>query len=98
MYSNPHSTLKDPSLPPRLGPLAKAKASASPARARRGGDMTTEEFLKHAEECDRLAAMAKMEANRQALLASAEMWRKMAAHTTSDDGVATAPRPFERCD
>jgi hypothetical protein len=54
--------------------------------------MTAEEYLKHAEECERLAAQANLRANRHALLASAEMWRKLAAHT---DGHGAGPSPSE---
>jgi hypothetical protein len=37
--------------------------------------MTYEKHLRHAEECEQLA---KLPANQQALLSSAEMWRKLA--------------------
>jgi hypothetical protein len=53
--------------------------------------MTAEEYVQHAEECEHLAAMAKLGANRHALLSSAEMWRKMAADATAGDGAG--PRP-----
>lgn len=52
--------------------------------------MTQEEYLKHAEECERLADMAKLNANRRALLSSAEMWRKMAADAKGD-GARSSP-------
>jgi len=51
--------------------------------------MTSEQYLAHAEECDRLAAMATLEANRQALLSSAEMWRKLAAPAKPGDGAGS---------
>ncbi len=51
--------------------------------------MTPEQYLAHAEECDRLAAMATLEANRQALLISADMWRKMAADAKPSDGAGS---------
>jgi hypothetical protein len=47
--------------------------------------MTNQDYLEHAEECDRFAAMAKMPANRRALLASAEMWRAMAGNAKQGD-------------
>jgi len=50
--------------------------------------MTNQDYLEHAEECERFAAMAKMPANRRALLASAEMWRTMAADAKPGDGAA----------
>jgi hypothetical protein len=46
--------------------------------------MTAEDYLQHAEECERLAALANLRANRHALLASAEMWRKLAADAKGD--------------
>jgi hypothetical protein len=53
--------------------------------------MTAEEYLEHAEECDRLAAIAKLAKIREALLASAVMWRKLAADATSGDGAGAKP-------
>ena len=50
-----------------------------------GGVMTDQDYLEHAEECDRFAAMAKMPANRRALLASAEMWRALAGNAKQGD-------------
>jgi hypothetical protein len=41
--------------------------------------VTAEEYLEHAEECERFAAMAKLVSNRNALLASTMMWRSLAA-------------------
>jgi len=40
--------------------------------------MTYEQYLQHAEECEQLAKIAKLPSNQQALLSSAEMWRKLA--------------------
>ena len=37
-----------------------------------------EDCLRQAEECDRLAAEAQLESNRQVLLSAAAMWRKLA--------------------
>jgi len=48
--------------------------------------MTYEDFLEHAEECERLAEMARLPSNRHALLSAAEMWRKMAADARPRDG------------
>ena len=48
--------------------------------------MTYEDFLEHAEECERLAEAARLPSNRHALLSAAEMWRKMAADTKPRDG------------
>ena len=55
--------------------------------------MTAEEYLQHAEECDRLAAMAQLDANKRALLASAEMWRKLATDGARSDGAGISPAP-----
>jgi hypothetical protein len=38
--------------------------------------MTYQEYLQHADECDRLAGAAELPSNRHALLSAAEMWRK----------------------
>jgi len=43
--------------------------------------MTYEDYLAHAEECERLAEAAMLPSNRHALLSAAEMWRRMAADT-----------------
>jgi hypothetical protein len=48
--------------------------------------MSSEEYLKHAEECEILAAMARLDANKRALLESAAMWRSLANATTPGDG------------
>jgi hypothetical protein len=48
--------------------------------------MTYEEYLKHADECERLAEAATLPSIRQALLSVAEMWRKMAAESKPNDG------------
>jgi hypothetical protein len=48
--------------------------------------MTYEEFLEHAEECERLAEAAALPSNRLSLLSAAEMWRRMAADTKPHDG------------
>ena len=48
--------------------------------------MTYEEFLEHAEECERLAEAARLPSNRHALLSAAEMWRKLAADAKPRDG------------
>jgi hypothetical protein len=53
--------------------------------------MTYEEFLKHAEECERLARMAELPSNRHALLSAAEMWRKMATDTKPRDRAGLSP-------
>jgi hypothetical protein len=50
--------------------------------------MTREEYLKHADECDRLAETTTLPSIRHALLSAAEMWRKMAAEVTRSDGAA----------
>jgi hypothetical protein len=60
------------------------------ARQSTGRTMTTEEYLQHAEECERLAGLANLQANRHALLASAEMWRKLAADAKGD-GAGPSP-------
>lgn len=51
--------------------------------------MTQEDYLKHADECERLASSASLPSNRQALLSAAEMWRKMAADMKSSKGAAS---------
>ncbi|HET7715882.1 MAG TPA: hypothetical protein VFK86_09660 [Bauldia sp.] len=48
--------------------------------------MTYEDYLHYADDCEWLAAMAKLPANRHALLSAAEMWRKMAADIKSSNG------------
>jgi len=53
--------------------------------------MTRDEYLQHAEECERLATMAKLPSNRTALLESAHMWRKLADAAASKDGAAPKP-------
>ena len=53
--------------------------------------MTYEEFLQHADECERLAEAAELPSNRHALLSAAEMWRKMAADTKPRDGAGPDP-------
>ena len=53
--------------------------------------MTHEEFLQHADECERLAELATLPSNRHALLSAAEMWRKMAADTKPRDGAGLNP-------
>ena len=54
--------------------------------------MTAEEYLEHAEECERFAAMAKLVSNRNALLASAVMWRSLAADAKARDGAGPNPQ------
>ena len=49
------------------------------SRGREGNAVTREDYLAHAEECERFAAMSNLRSNRLALEASAEMWRKLAA-------------------
>jgi hypothetical protein len=51
--------------------------------------MTYEEYLQHADECERLAGAALLPSNRNALLSAAEMWRRMAADAEPRDGVGT---------
>jgi hypothetical protein len=53
--------------------------------------MTAEEYLEHAEECDRLAAIAKLALNKDALLASPVMWRKLAAEATRGEDAGAEP-------
>jgi hypothetical protein len=55
--------------------------------------MTHQEYLQHADECEQLAAVAKLPSNREALLASAAMWRKLAADTRPEgkDGAGANP-------
>ena len=55
--------------------------------------MTAEEYLEHAEECDRLAAIAKLAMNREALLTSAVMWRKLAADPARTTARKQSPAP-----
>ena len=52
--------------------------------------MTAEEYLKHAEECERLAALAALDTIKRTLLESAEMWRKMAGAGKPKDGADAA--------
>jgi hypothetical protein len=53
--------------------------------------MTYEDYLEHAEECERLAEMATLPSNRHALLSAAEMWRMMAADAKPHDGAGSDP-------
>ena len=53
--------------------------------------MTYEEYLLHADECERLAEAATLPSNRHALLSAAEMWRKMAADSKPRDGAGSNP-------
>lgn len=39
--------------------------------------MTNQEYLQHAEECDRLAAMARLASTKAAMLDTARMWRSL---------------------
>jgi hypothetical protein len=50
--------------------------------------MTPKEYESHAEECDHLADLAVLDANKRALLASAVMWRKLATAGRPKDGAA----------
>ena len=54
--------------------------------------MTYEEYLAHAEECERLAREAKQPSNRHALLSAAEMWRRLAADVKPHDGAGPDPK------
>ena len=49
--------------------------------------MTYEDYLEHAQECERLAEMATLPSNRSA----AEMWRMMAADAKPHDGAGSDP-------
>jgi hypothetical protein len=53
--------------------------------------MTYEDYLKDAEECERLAAIAQLPTNREALQASAAMWWKLAADAKPKDGAGPNP-------
>jgi hypothetical protein len=55
--------------------------------------MTADDYLKHAEECERLAALAELDSNKRALLQSAEMWRRLAAAGMPTDRGSRGP-PF----
>ena len=53
--------------------------------------MTYEEYLQHADECERLAEAATLPSNRHSLLSAAEMWRKMAADAKPHNGAGSDP-------
>jgi hypothetical protein len=55
-----------------------------------GTSMTYEEYLQHAEECERLAAAATLPSNRHSLLSTAEKWRRM-ADSKPHDGAGLHP-------
>jgi hypothetical protein len=55
-----------------------------------GTSMTYEEYLQHAEECERLAAAAMLPSNRHSLLSTAEKWRRM-ANSKPYDGAGSNP-------
>ena len=57
-----------------------------------GARMTHEQYLQHAEECERLAEAATLPSNQHALLSAAEMWRRMAADVKPQDGAGSDPR------
>ena len=52
--------------------------------------MTYEEYLQHAEECERLAAAAMLPSNRHSLLSTAEKWRRIANSKPGDGAGAPA--------
>ncbi len=54
--------------------------------------MTRDEYMRHAEECEQLATIAKMPSNRMALLESAHMWRKLADNAAPEDGAGPNPQ------
>jgi hypothetical protein len=56
-----------------------------------GTSMTYEEYLQHADECERLAEAAELPSNRHSLLSAAEMWRRMAADAKPHDGAGSNP-------
>jgi hypothetical protein len=51
--------------------------------------MTHEEYLAHAEECDRLARLTNLRSVRRALLACAAMWPQSATDATKSVGPAS---------
>jgi hypothetical protein len=53
--------------------------------------MTYEDYLQHAEECERLAKTLTQPSNRHVLLSAARMWRKIAADTRPRDGAGSNP-------
>jgi hypothetical protein len=53
--------------------------------------MTYEEYLQHADECERLAESAALPSNCHSLLSAAEMWRRMAADAKPRDGAGLNP-------
>jgi len=55
--------------------------------------MNAEEYLEHAEECECLAATAKLDTNKRALLESAKMWRRLAGRAKDDAGSDSVFKP-----
>jgi hypothetical protein len=53
--------------------------------------MTYEEYLQHADECERLAESATLPSNQHALLSAAEMWRRMADDAKPHNGAGLNP-------
>jgi hypothetical protein len=53
--------------------------------------MTFDDYLEHAEECERLAELTEFAAIKSSLTASAAMWRKLAEDFAASDG-ALQPR------
>jgi hypothetical protein len=53
--------------------------------------MTYDEYLKHADECERLAESAELPTNRHSLLSAAAMWRRLAADAKPRDGAGSNP-------
>jgi hypothetical protein len=56
-----------------------------------GAVTTRNDYLAHADECEGLAGQAKLAAVKQSFLASAAMWRRMAADPAWDEGVQFQP-------
>ena len=56
-----------------------------------GASMTYDEYLQHADECERLAESATLPSNQHSLLSAAEMWRRMADNTKPRDGAGSNP-------
>jgi hypothetical protein len=58
--------------------IVPCRSEQSPARTDEGNVETPEEFLREAEECERLAGLARSIATRQLMAVAAFQWRKLA--------------------
>jgi hypothetical protein len=79
-------------LQPLLSVSGRESPRCTPARKSSGGaHVTYDEYLKHVDECERLAKSAKLPSNRISLLSTAEKSRRMASDAKPRDGAGSNP-------